>query len=191
MRAQKINKWQESKLLKRLKNGDEESFRKIYDFFVDRIYKYVFLKIGSKEKTEEIVQDVFLKFWRFAKDEENKVSDLSAFIYSIARSMIADHYRNEGKVDAVVSFEETIITEEEIVSESVLSEEIDISIDLEKVGAALTKLSQVYQDLIIMKYIEEMSNKEIAEILGKEEGNIRVLAHRAIKQLRAILRDHE
>ncbi|NMC51432.1 RNA polymerase sigma factor [Candidatus Kuenenbacteria bacterium] len=191
MRAQKINKWQESKLLKRLKNGDEESFRKIYDFFVDRIYKYVFLKIGSKEKTEEIVQDVFLKFWRFAKDEENKVSDLSAFIYSIARSMIADHYRNEGKVDAVVSFEETIITEEEIVSESVLSEEIDISIDLEKVSAALTKLSQVYQDLIIMKYIEEMSNKEIAEILGKEEGNIRVLAHRAIKQLRAILRDHE
>lgn len=188
MKVGKMNKWQEGRTLKKLQAGDEESFGKIYDLYVDRIYKYVFFKIGSKEKVEEIVQDVFLKFWRFAKDKENEVKNVSALLYSICRSMVADYYRAESGGEEVISFEETIMSETELGSEENLSDDIDINLDLEKVKSALAELSPIYQDVIIMKYMEELSNKEIGEVLGKEEGNIRVLAYRAMKQLRLIFK---
>lgn len=175
----------------KIQNGDEESFGKIYDWYVNRIFKYVSLKIGSIEKAEEIVQDVFLKFWRFARDKENKVKNISAFLYKIAKSMVADHYRTTAGEGKIISLEETIIVEDETIGEEELADNIDLNLDIEKIKMALEKLPRSYQDVIIMKFMEELTNKEIAEILEKEEGHIRVLAHRALKQLRSLLKSND
>src|SRR3989338_697598 len=191
MKGSKIHKLQEKRLLGKIQNGDEESFGKIYDWYVNRIFKYVSLKIGSIEKAEEIVQDVFLKFWRFARDKENKVKNISAFLYKIAKSMVADHYRTTAGEGKIISLEETIIVEDETIGEEELADNIDLNLDIEKIKMALEKLPRSYQDVIIMKFMEELTNKEIAEILEKEEGHIRVLAHRALKQLRSLLKSND
>ncbi len=187
MKGLKIDQKQLNRLVEKIQKGDEESFGKIYDSYVDSIYRYVFLKIGSKEKTEEIVQDVFLKFWRFVREKENKVKNVNAFLYTIAKSLIADYYRAAEKREETVMLEETIITEADLVAGESLNEEIDIGLDIEKIKAVLGELPQIYQDVIIMKFMDELGNDEIALALDKEEGHIRVLAHRALKQLRELL----
>ncbi len=187
MKGLKMDKKQLDRLIEKTQNGDGESFGKIYDWYVDKIYRYVFLKIGSKEKTEEIAQDVFLKFWRFIRDKENKVKNVNAFLYTIAKSMIADHYRSAKGEEETISWEETMMSESEMSEEETMGDEIDINLDMEKIRNVLARLPQIYQDVIIMKFIDELDNDEIAEALGKEEGNIRVLAHRALKQLRELL----
>ncbi|NMB48124.1 sigma-70 family RNA polymerase sigma factor [Candidatus Kuenenbacteria bacterium] len=187
MKGLKIEQKQLNRLVEKIQKGDEESFGKIYDSYVDSIYRYVFLKIGSKEKTEEIAQDVFLKFWRFVREKENKVKNVNAFLYTIAKSLIADYYRAAEKREETVMLEETIITEADLVAGESLDEEIDIGLDMEKIKAVLGELPQIYQDVIIMKFMDELNNDEIALALDKEEGHIRVLAHRALKKLRELL----
>ncbi len=184
-----MNKHQQDRELRKIQDGDEQSFGKVYDWYVDKIYRYVFLKIGSKEKVEEIVQDVFLKFWRFVRDKENEVKDINALLYSIAKSMIADYYRSAG--ENIISLDETMMIEDETSEEETMSDDIDISLDIEKVKGVLKRMPQIYQDVIIMKFVEEMEHSEIAEALGKEEGNVRVLAHRALKQLRELLKSDD
>ncbi len=187
MRGTKIDQKQLKRLVEKIQQGDEASFGKIYDSYVNSIYRYVFLKIGLKEKTEEVVQDIFLKFWRFAREKENRIQNVNAFLYTIAKSMIVDYYRAAGKAEEVIGFQESIMTEDELAASESLDEGIDIVLDMEKIKAVLAKLPQVYQDVIIMKFMDELSNEEIALALAKEEGHIRVLVHRALKQLRELL----
>ena len=105
--------------------------------------------------------------------------------------MVADHYRTTAGEGKIISLEETIIVEDETIGEEELADNIDLNLDIEKIKMALEKLPRSYQDVIIMKFMEELTNKEIAEILEKEEGHIRVLAHRALKQLRSLLKSND
>ncbi len=168
----------EKKLLKSIQQGDEKSFAVIYDFYVGKIYKFVFFKTSSKEAAEEIVQDVFLKFWQFINQDDKSIVSISALLYRTARNLIIDHYRQQGK------YIETPLEEELLQDETDLEKEVDVEYDIKEVIKSLELIPENYQDIIILKFINQMTNREIAEILDKEEGNIRVLAHRALKELK-------
>ncbi len=165
-----------------LKNGSQESFGKLYDRQVDKLYRFVFLKIDSKESAEEITQDVFLKFWQYAQNEGNDIGNARALLYKIARNLVTDYYRSRGREAETLVLEDGAadcckdMTGEE--------ERLDSQYDQAKIMAEIKLLPEIYKEVLILRFIEELDIKEIAKIVEKDEGNIRVMIHRALKMLR-------
>lgn len=156
-----------------------EQFGEIYDQYVERIYRFIVLKVESQEIAEDLCSEVFLRvFGEFQKDS---IENIQAFLYQVARYTIADHYRKRANM-RIVSIEEagTLVEEEDS-----LLEEAIARAEIEEVKKALALLRDEYQNLIIWRYLEELSSQEIAQITGKTEGNVRVGIHRALGALKA------
>ena len=180
-----MTNWSEKKLSRNIARGDEKSFARVYDLYVNKLYKFVFLKTNSREATEEIVQDVFMKFWKFALNNGKDIKSISAVLYKIARHLVIDYYRSSSVDKAFFQLEENILPDG--IYGKDIAKDIDTEYDLKEVEQAISILPEQYQNIIIMKYIDDLTNKEIAEALDKEEGNIRVLAHRALIALKKIV----
>lgn len=177
----------ERKIYSRLKQKDKDAFIEVYDLFVDKLYRFVYFKVGNKEEAEDLVSQSFLKAWNHIL--ENKVSDektLKALIYRIARNAVIDHYRKAANQN------ETFLSDsdecEQIADDSAegMIGEIDSSFDRREIEKKLLQIKDEYREIIILKFIEDFSVGEIAEILDKPKGAVRVLAHRALKALRVL-----
>ncbi|OGH64438.1 MAG: hypothetical protein A2821_02875 [Candidatus Magasanikbacteria bacterium RIFCSPHIGHO2_01_FULL_41_23] len=167
-----------------IKNHDPEAYGQLYDLFVARIYRFIFFKVGSKEEAEDLTSDVFLKTWQYlTKNKSLEIKSFSGLIYQIARNALVDLYRakanrQEFSLDLANEF---IIDEEKFGA-------IDASHDVARILQALKKIKQEYQEVLVFKYIEELSIKEIAEILKKTPINVRVTLHRAMIVLKKSLK---
>jgi len=174
------------KILSGRKN-DKDVFIESYDQHVDKIYRFVYFKIGQEDEARDLTSSVFLKTWNYIKEKGVEEKGLKALIYKIARNSVIDHYRkNSGK------FEEVSIDDDEkkieITDNKInIEEKIDEKIDLEIVGKKLFELKDEYREIIIMRFIEELSIGEIAEILDKPKGSVRVAIHRALKTLKELM----
>jgi RNA polymerase sigma-70 factor (ECF subfamily) len=159
----------------------KHDFSKIYDEHVAKIYRFVYLKVGTQETAEDLSSEVFMRGWSSydkIRNPKHEIRNISAFLYQIARNVVADYYRKKGRVQ-VVSIEEMVIAS----SES-LEEQASLSMDIENIQKVLKELPDDYQNLIIWRYIDELSVPEIVEITGKSEGNVRVGIHRALQALK-------
>lgn len=169
---------------------DPEVYGKLYDIYVNQIYRFIYFKVGRKEEAEDLTGDVFLKTWQYINEMGSEVIDnLRAFLYQTARNAVIDFYRSRDQKEFVVLPQEQENDEEkpsmEIIDEKQdLVEKIELASDLEEVKKALQKIREEYREIIILRFVEEMSVKETAEILGKSEGAVRVLLHRAIAALK-------
>lgn len=154
----------------------KKHFSNIYDKHVTKIYRFVYLKVGSPETAEDLSSEVFMRAWSsFAK---SSIKNIQAFLYGIARNVVADYYRKKGKVQ-FVSIEETVI-----VSPESLEEQASVKLDIENIQKVLKELPDDHQDLIIWRYIDELSVPEIMQITGKSEDSVRVGIHRALRALK-------
>ena len=154
----------------------------IYDKYVDKIYRFVVLKVKSPEIAEDLWSEVFLRGWQAFQRNSSKIENIQAFLYQIARNLLIDHYREVGQTQ-LVSVEYAPITD---VSQD-LEEKALLQSDLEQVKAALANIKEEYREVIIWYYLDEFKVPEIAKILNKSEGTVRVLIHRALKALKTKL----
>lgn len=161
-------------------NNPEKKFSKIYDQHIDKIYRFVFLKVSSKEIAEDISSRVFMKGWEVFKNDVDKIENPKAFLYQIARNMVIDHYREKGRTNIVSADYCPQIAD----PRTNIQEKAMISADLEKVKAALTNLSDDYQNVVIWHYLDDLSIKEVSKLLDRSEDATRVLLHRALSSLR-------
>lgn len=162
-------------------NRAKDEFSLIYDQHITKIYRFIFLKVSSREIAEDLSSEVFTRTWtEFNKQE---IKNIQAFLYGVARNLIADHYRVQGRIK-IVSVEATFDIQDE---QDDLQEQANLSSDMEMVQKALSDLKDDYQNLIIWRYLEELSVPEIAEITGKSEENVRVGVHRALQSLKGKL----
>lgn len=155
-----------------------EQFGQIYDQYVERIYRFIVLKVETQEVAEDLCSEVFLSvFGEFQKDS---IENIQAFLYQVARYAIADYYRQRANMK-IVPIEET----EELFGEDSLFEDVIVRSEIEEVRRVIGRLRDEYQNLIIWRYLDELSIPEIAKITGKTEGNVRVGVHRALGALKA------
>lgn len=171
----------------RLKQKDKEAFIKAYDAYVDDIYRFIYFKVGSREDAEDITSQVFLKSWDYIQNNnflEHKT--IKPFFYRVARNIIIDYYRDKsGKENISINNEENQI---DIIDEKIdLSKEVDLKNDIKNLQEAMQELKNEYREVLLLRYINELSVKEIAKILEKNKGNVRVLIYRAIKALKSIV----
>jgi len=167
---------------------DKTKFIKLYDEYSPRIYRFVYLKINSPQDSEDLTSEVFFKFWRsFGKEKKKEISNPKAMLYRIANNLVTDIYRKKSRTEIKLDPLESKLTK--ISDKTDLNSQIDLDIDMAQIKQSLTQIKPQYQDIIIWRYLDEFSTKEIAGILGKKETNIRVLTHRALKALRAKIND--
>lgn len=173
----------EKLLLYRLRvKKDPEAFAALYDSYVQRIYRFIFFKVSSAAEAEDIASEVFLKVWHYIQNAK-EVKSFSGLLYRIARNCVIDHYRARANRPEVELHEETEITDG---GKWMLG--IHAKIENENLVKALKRLKQEYQEVITLKYIDELETEEIAEITGKGKVAVRVTLHRAVHKLRELMR---
>ena len=182
-----VRKFKDKQILSKLKNRDKEAFIRVYDENVDDIHRFVYFKIGSREEANDLTSMIFLKAWNHIQNKTlEDAKTLRALLYKIARNAIVDYYRETGnKITASLDDEENKI---DVVDESDNPQEkIDRAADLELIKSKLPLLKEEYREIIIMRFINDLSIEEIAEISEKSNGNVRVILHRALTALRELV----
>ena len=167
----------EEELIKKARRGKSEAFGALYDTYLPRIYRFVFLKTSGKEVTEDITHQTFLKAWQNIRQYIPKGFPFSSWLYRIAHNLVIDHYRAKKINIGLDSIEENELAFEP-------ENKLDDNLAIAKIKSAIPELPQEQQTVIIMKFIEGLSNEEVAAALDKSEVTVRVLQHRAIKNLK-------
>jgi RNA polymerase sigma-70 factor, ECF subfamily len=163
---------------------DPEAFAKIYDRYVTAIYRFVILKLPRKQDAEDITAETFTKFWQYLQSQK-KVKSVRAFLYQIARNLIADFYRTR-KIDEsleVVTFgaDDTSNT---VYEGSYGKAYMEARTELSLILNHLDKLKDSYRDVLALRLIDGLSFTDIATILDKTPGNVRVIYYRGMKALK-------
>jgi len=159
-----------------------KEFSKIYNNYIDKIYRFIFLKVSSEEITQDLCSETFLRCWTaFEKNQgsEAEIRNIQAFLYQIARNLVTDHYREKGRAE-VVSTEILPIVD----PSPGLEEKMAQNSDLEQIKIALADLKDDYQNVVIWHYLEDLPIPEVAKMLDRTEEATRVLLHRALSALR-------
>jgi RNA polymerase sigma-70 factor, ECF subfamily len=169
-------------LVEKAQQGDTYAFGVLYDFFVDPIYRYVYFKV-KKDDALDLTENIFLKVWEHLKSyrRSDGRATFSSWVYRIAHNVVVDHYRMEKEYAALDAnaADDKRSNDPVKITEQKLGGEV-----LKK---AMSKLKKTYRQIILLKYINELENHEIARIIGKSEGSVRILKFRALKALKEIL----
>jgi RNA polymerase sigma-70 factor, ECF subfamily len=166
----------EADLIHRAKSGDADAFARLYDAYVDRIYRYVYFRVTDDETAEDLTSQVFLKAWEHL-DRYQVSGPFLAWLYTIARNQVIDHYRTH---------KETIALDQvsSLPAESqAVDEQVETNSDLETMRQALQFLTEEQQQVVILKFIADLSTENIAQLMNKREGAVRALQMRALQTL--------
>ena len=157
-------------------------FVKFYDKYAPRIYRFVYLKVNSPQDSEDLTSEAFFKFWRNISEKNNKIDNPRALLYKIANNLVIDLYRKKSRTELILDPEDSVLAK--IKDKTDLNKKLNLDYDIIKMRKAISKLKQEHQNIIIWHYLDDFSAKEIAQILEKPEGSIRVKIHRGLKELR-------
>ena len=170
----------EEYLTKKAKNRDSEAFGSLYDYYLPAIYRFILLKTGGKATAEDLTHQVFLSAWQNIENYQAKGFPFSSWLYRIASNAVIDYYRTDKKHFNLDNIEE-------VAAGNNLEEKIDQGFELNLVKTAIKELPNEQQIIIIMKFVEDLTNKEIAAALGKSEGAVKTAQHRSIQNLKKII----
>lgn len=161
---------------------DPQAFGQLYDLYVEKIYRFVYFKINSKEEAEDIVSNVFLKIWSYLTEyTEKEIESFSGLIYRVARNAVVDFYRQRAsRPESAWEENPDLAVEEEGYKDAEVGQE------MEQLMRLIKKLKQEYQEVLLLKYVDDLSNNEISDILGKSKISVRVTLHRAVKKLKEL-----
>lgn len=179
-------KFNDQILVGRSLEGDEEAFGQLYDKYVGPIYRFILIRVSNIDEAKDLTSEVFLKCWQYLANSDKKIDDFRSLIFRIARNLVIDFYR--AKKDYLLSLDEQdwdkFADESDSLYESVAQKD-----ERAQTRNALEKIGAENRDLILLRYFDDLSVKEIAALLNKSRGAVRVAIHRARRELKAVLED--
>ncbi|MCJ7662351.1 MAG: sigma-70 family RNA polymerase sigma factor [Anaerolineales bacterium] len=164
------------------KQGDQEAYGLLYLRYVNRIYNYVYYRTGNQYDAEDLTARVFFRAMKHIPNYTDRGLPLSAWLYRIAHNLIANWYRDNSRRKEVSLDEILLVRPDGDHPESVLMEVED----QEKLLDVIRVLHPDRQQLLILKFVEHLSNAEVGQIMGRTEGAIKSLYHRTLLELREI-----
>lgn len=174
-----LSKLDERSLVARAKT-DNDAFGELYSRYIDRIYNYILYRTGNREDAEDLAARTFQRALKHIPRYEDKGLPFSAWLYRIARNLVANHHRDNGRrqmvsLDEVMNLQEGDGSPERVV-QMVENEETLLN--------AIRRLPSDRQELLLLKFLDRMPNTEIGDVLGRSEGAIKSLYHRTLQSLR-------
>ncbi|MGH2457824.1 MAG: sigma-70 family RNA polymerase sigma factor [Chloroflexota bacterium] len=167
----------EEAIVRRAIERDATSFGFLYEFYLDRIFRYVNYRVGTTGEAEDLTEMVFLKAWEAIDRFEPRGAPFAAWLYRLAHNLVVDHYRGRRPTTPLEAMGEAERLDDDV--ETIVQE----SLDAEAVREAVRRLRPEYQHLIALRFVEGLSHLEVARIIGKSEGATRVIQHRALQAL--------
>lgn len=171
-------------ILHRAKAGEEAALSEIYNLYFKKIFRFIFYRVSHKQVAEDLAEEVFLKAFTKLSDIADN-SSFQGWLYQIARNLVIDYYRQKKQTVALEDVENTLEYETNII------DIVNLRHDQITLLKLIKELGSEQQIVIKLKFFEGLDNPEIAEMLHKNEGAIRVIQHRAIAKLQELLSELE
>lgn len=174
-------------ILVKASQGDSEAFGVLYDRYVTRIYNYIYYRTGNQHDAEDLTSRVFTRAMKHITNYQDRGVPFSAWLYRIAHNLVANWHRDNSKKHEVELEDNYWVSPESDMPESVLEQSED-EVALLKM---IRKLPEDRQTLLILKFVEHMSNADIGRIMDRTEGAIKSLYHRTLLSLRDEMKNGE
>jgi RNA polymerase sigma-70 factor, ECF subfamily len=162
-------------LVKQAQQGDSAAFGKIYDIFAKQIHNFLFSRVRHQQLAEDLVQTVFLKTWNnLASYKPRPNAKFSTWLFQIANYTLIDHWRTR----------KTTVELEKVDNLLAFSQQPEMFETYKYLWSAISQLPDKYQTVLELRFKQDLSVEETAEVMSKSEVGIRVLQHRALKALK-------
>ncbi len=171
----------DDELVTRATQGSSDAFGELYDRYVVRIFNYVYYRTNNTHDAEDLTERVFLRAIKHIEKYENRGLPISAWLYRIAHNLVANWYRDNSRRQEIPleTFEFTLRYQGEKPELALIRTE-----EQEDLLAVIRQLPEDRQQLLILKFVEHLTNAEIGKIMGRTEGAIKSLYHRILISLR-------
>jgi RNA polymerase sigma-70 factor (ECF subfamily) len=171
----------EAELVTRAARGEAEAFGDLYERHVDAIYRYVYFRVDNAAEAEDLTATVFLKAWEALGRYRDNDMRFRALLYRIAHNLIIDRHRTRKSEEPLESADGHSADLRETEAGIIARER------LQRLSAALARLEPAQQQVLTLRFIGGLSHAETAQVVGKSDGAVRVLQHRALAALRGWL----
>ncbi|MFA7714616.1 MAG: RNA polymerase sigma factor [Candidatus Paceibacterota bacterium] len=166
-------------------NAKKENFSKLYQENVEKIYRFVYLKVSSKAVAQDLTSETFTRYWdQVCRDKD--IQNPPAFLFRTAHNLIVDHYRNRDRRPESSDIDNCFNLKDDKVD---IEQAIILADDARQVQGALAQLRDDWRQAVSLYYIDKAPINEVAQSLDKSESATRVIIHRALKQLRQIIEE--
>ncbi|MBC7252226.1 MAG: sigma-70 family RNA polymerase sigma factor [Anaerolineae bacterium] len=172
----------EATLVARAKQFDRTAIEELYRRYVQRIYRYVYYRVGDEAVAEDLTAEIFLRALEGLEAYSYRGVPFVAWLYRIAQARVVDYHRRRTRRGEDLQLHEALADAEQDVTVS--AERQEAYADL---YAALQQLTPEQQQVIALKFLAGLTNAEVAYVLGKTEGAVKALQHRALASLQRIL----
>ncbi|MEK7612752.1 MAG: RNA polymerase sigma factor [Patescibacteria group bacterium] len=165
-----------------------KAFAKAFEEYSDELFRHCVLRIGDRERALELTQEAFLRTWEYAQKQE--VREFRPFLYRTLRHLIIDEYRKHKTVSLERMAEENESNDVEALLPAEESNTLEAAMgryDAKQAFELLKKLPDTYREILLFRYVDGLSPREIAEYIRESENVVSVRIHRALKKLRALL----
>lgn len=166
---------------------DPEAFGKLYELHVEKLYSYVYYRIGNHHDAEDLTAKVFHRALNHISNYNQRGVPFAAWLYRIAHNLVANWHRDQER-RKVVDLDQVTLSGDRREMPHHAAERAN---EQELLLAAIQQLPSERQQLLTLKFVERMSNAEIGLVMGRSEGAIKSLYHRTLVSLKALLADHE
>jgi RNA polymerase sigma-70 factor, ECF subfamily len=174
-------------LLKSAKCGDPAAYDRLYNLYADKIFRYLYSRVGQREVAEDLTADLFVRLIqvlpRFRVNFARPVASFSAWLYRIAGNLLLDHYRKQryrNHLDLAEQEDQASPVEPPLYR-------VAASESGQALVEAISQLNEEQQVVLLARFAEGLSVQDVAQLMGKSEGAVKALQHRALACLRRLL----
>ena len=170
-------------LLERASHADPQALTELYDQYVDRIYAYIYHRVGQAEIAEDLTGQVFMRMLEAIGAGRPWRTSFSGWLYRIAHNLVIDHYRRRQR-HAFVELDDAVPVQAVDGDPLRMAQ---LRLDSQRLREALRTLTDEQSQVIVLRFLEELSIAEVAQMMGKTEGAIKALQYRAVLALRRVM----
>jgi RNA polymerase sigma-70 factor (ECF subfamily) len=172
-------------LVERAQSGEADAFGRLYDQYSDTVYRYIYYRVGGKATAEDLTSETFLRALRRIGTFTWQGRDFGAWLVTIARNLVADHFKSSRFRLEVTTGEMLDANEVERSPEDSVLESLSNAALLD----AVRRLNPQQQECVTLRFLQGLSVAETARVMGKNEGAIKTLQYRAVRTLARLLPD--
>jgi RNA polymerase sigma-70 factor (ECF subfamily) len=163
-------------------DGDETAFTRLYDLYYDRVYRHVYYRIGPHD-AEDITQQVFLQAWRALGRFQQTSAPFIAWLFTISHNTVVSFYRRNKWASSLDSDAITAPGDDGVEGS------VENKLEHERARRAIAQLNPDQQQVLTLRFLEDLAPQEVSATLGKSQGNVRVIQHRALRELRRLMEE--
>lgn len=175
----------ERQLIEQAQRGDRKALSELYRRHVDVVYRYVRLRVGDTTVAEDLTAEVFLRMLEDLKGYRYANVPFVTWLYRIAHARTVDYWRRTGRRRELELSDQIAATEE--APESI----VDARLEQADLTVALRRLTDLQQQVIILRFVEGMRLTEVAAVMGKTIGAVKALQHRALASLARLMGEQD